>query len=241
MIVAFQAVPAARGGAQAASASRDLFTRFHSDLGRIQRGANILSTDRPMRAKIRHEYSVTFVGAAVEATPDVIDAMSRLPYVRHIYPDGVVHTMATPSTKDAVIVNARSRVDADSVATLGDGVRVAVIDTGIDYTHPALGGGFGPGFKVVGGYDFVNDDPDPRDDNGHGTHVSGTIAGDSATIIGVAPHAKLYGFKVLDQNGSGSTSDVIAGVEAAADPNGDGDPSDHVDVANMSLGGRRSG
>ncbi|HEX3109957.1 MAG TPA: S8 family serine peptidase, partial [Thermoanaerobaculia bacterium] len=134
-------------------------------------------------------------------------------------------------------VNARTRVDADSLPTLGDGVRVAVIDTGIDYTHFALGGGFGAGFKVAGGYDFVNDDPDPRDDNGHGTHVSGTIAGDSYTIIGVAPHATLYAFKVLDQNGSGTSSDVMAGVERAADPNGDGDPSDHVDVANMSLGG----
>jgi hypothetical protein len=237
VIVAFNAVPSAQGGAQAASASRELFTRFHSDLARIQRGAAILSVDRQPRATIRHEYSVIFVGAAVDATPDVVDAMSRLSYVRHVYRDSVVHTLATAAPKDAVIVNARSRVDADSLTTLGDGVRVAVIDTGIDYTHPALGGGFGPGFKVVGGYDFVNHDPDPRDDNGHGTHVSGTIAGNSDTIIGVAPHATLYGFKVLNQNGSGSTADVMAGIERAADPNGDGDPSDHVDVANMSLGG----
>ena len=237
VIVAFNAVPAAHGGVQAAAAARDLFTRFHSDLARIQRGAAILSVDRQPRATIRHEYSVTFVGAAVEATPDVVDAMSRLPYVRHVYRDTVVHTFATAAPKDTVVVNARSRVDADSLTTLGDGVRVAVIDTGIDYTHPALGGGFGPGYKVAGGYDFVNDDPDPRDDNGHGTHVSGTIAGNSDTIIGVAPHATLYAFKVLDQYGSGSSSDVMAGIERAADPNGDGDPSDHVDVANMSLGG----
>jgi subtilisin family serine protease len=238
VIVAFQATPSAKGGATAAAASRDLFTRFHSDLGHIQRGAAILSAGQTPRAVIRREYSVTFVGAAVDATPDVVDAMSRLPYVRHIYADKPVHTLATPALKDTtVLVNARSRVDADSLASLGDGVRVAVIDTGIDYTHPALGGGFGPGFKVVGGYDFVNDDPDPRDDNGHGTHVSGTIAGNSDTIIGVAPHATLYAFKVLDANGSGSTADVMAGIERAADPNGDGDPSDHVDVANMSLGG----
>src|SRR5947209_8684513 len=237
VIVAFQATPSALGGIRAAAVSRDLFTRFHADLARIQHGAAILSVGHSPRATIRHEYSVTFVGAAVEATPDVVDAVSHLPYVRRVYRDTVVHTMATAAPSDTVIVNARGRVDADSLATLGDGVRVAVIDTGIDYTHPALGGGFGPGFKVAGGYDFVNDDPDPRDDNGHGTHVSGTIAGNSDTIIGVAPHATLYAFKVLDANGGGSGSDVMAGIERAADPNGDGDPSDHVDVANMSLGG----
>jgi subtilisin family serine protease len=237
VIVAFDAVPAARGGAHAAAAARDLFDRFHSDLGRMKRGPAILSVGSKPQATIRHEYSVTFVGAAVEADSDGVAAMSGLPYVRHIYRDSVVHALATATPNDAVLVNARTRVDAGSLATLGDGVRVAVIDTGVDYTHFALGGGFGPGFKVAGGYDFVNGDPDPRDDNGHGTHVSGTIAGDSDTIIGVAPHATLYAFKVLDANGSGSTSDVMAGVERAADPNGDGDPSDHVDVANMSLGG----
>jgi subtilisin family serine protease len=242
VIVAFDAVPAARGGAHAATAARGLLERFHSDLARINRGPAILSggskdAGSKAQAVIRHEYSVTFVGAAVEANGDTVEAMSRLPYVSHVYRDSIVHALATAAPSDTVLVNARNRVDAGSLATLGDGVRVAVIDTGIDYTHFALGGGFGPGFKVAGGYDFVNDDPDPRDDNGHGTHVSGTIAGDSDSIIGVAPHATLYGFKVLDANGGGTTSDVIAGIERAADPNGDGDPSDHVDVANMSLGG----
>jgi subtilisin family serine protease len=237
VIVAFDAVPAARGGAHAAAAARDLFGRFHSDLARLNRDARILSSGARASVTIRHEYSVTFVGAAVEATPDAAGAMARLPYVRHVYRDSVVHTMATAAPSGTVLVNARTRVDADSLPSLGDGVRVGVIDTGVDYTHPALGGGFGTGFKVAGGYDFVNDDGDPRDDNGHGTHVCGTIAGNSDTIIGVAPHATLFVFKVLDMNGSGTTSDVIAGIERVADPNGDGDPSDHVDVANMSLGG----
>jgi len=136
-----------------------------------------------------------------------------------------------------VLSNAGSRVNSLNLPTRGEGIRVAVIDTGIDYTHPALGGGFGPGYKVAGGYDFYNGDADPFDDNGHGTHVAGIIAADSDSLIGVAPRATLYAFKVLNSDGAGSASDVIAGIEAAADPNGDGDTSDHVDVANLSLGG----
>src|SRR6476619_6453257 len=57
----------------------------------------------------------------------------------------------------------------------GDGYTVAILDTGIDYNHPDLGGGFGPGHRVVDGYDFINNDANPMDDNGHGTHLAGII------------------------------------------------------------------
>jgi len=80
---------------------------------------------------------------------------------------------------------------------------VGELDTGIDYADSALGGGFGAGHKVIGGYDFVNNDADPMDDNGHGTHVAGIIAANGAGLRGVAPHAKLMAFKVLDHNGWG--------------------------------------
>lgn len=76
-----------------------------------------------------------------------------------------------------------------------------MIDTGIDFMHPALGGGYGPGFKVAGGYDFVNGDDDPIDDQGHGTHVAGTIAASAHGLIGVAPEATLYAYKVLSETG----------------------------------------
>ncbi len=93
----------------------------------------------------------------------------------------------------------------------GDGVKVAVIDTGIDYNHPDLAG------KVVGGVDFVQDDDDPMDDNGHGTHCAGIIAAvdNDIGVIGVAPGAGLYAVKVLDSTGSGYVSDVAAGIEWA--------------------------
>ena len=90
--------------------------------------------------------------------------------------------------------------------------------------------------KVVGGYDFVNNDNDPMDDHGHGTHVAGTAAG-NGILKGVAPDAKIYAYKVLDSGGGGTWEGVIAGIERAIDPNNDSDYSDHVDVISMSLGG----
>jgi subtilisin family serine protease len=106
----------------------------------------------------------------------------------------------------------------------GAGVKVAVIDTGIDYNHPELDANY------VGGYDYVNNDGNPMDDQGHGTMVSGVIAAEDngSGVVGVAPQARLYGVKVLDASGSGWESDVIAGVDWAR-TNG-------MQVVNMSLG-----
>jgi subtilisin family serine protease len=240
VLVEFDGLPAAYHAPHAMETTRSLFARFHGDLARINGGLVAASADAAPRAVIRHEYSVAFLGAAVDASPTTVKAIAALPYVRRVYRDNIVRATVIGPKMPVVldgVVNARTRVNADSLPTLGDGVRVAIIDTGIDYTHPALGGHFGPGFKVAGGHDFYNDDDDPFDDNGHGTHVAGIIAADSDSLIGVAPHATLYAFKVLNSDGGGTTDDIIAGIERAADPNGDGDPSDHVDVANMSLGG----
>src|SRR4051812_28540908 len=87
----------------------------------------------------------------------------------------------------------------------GAGTTVAVIDTGIDYTLPSLGGGFGGGInsknKVIGGYDFFANDSDPMDESGHGTNVAGVIAAKPFTVggityQGVAPNAKLVALRV---------------------------------------------
>jgi len=89
--------------------------------------------------------------------------------------------------------------------------------------------------KFVGGYDFANANPDPMDNHGHGTHVAGIAAADGR-VQGVAPKARLYAYKVLNGLGGGLLSDVAAALDTCCDPDGDGDPSDHVDVANLSLG-----
>ncbi|AYV26940.1 S8 family peptidase [Streptomyces sp. CJ_13] len=104
----------------------------------------------------------------------------------------------------------------------GEGVTAYVIDTGIRVTHKDFGG------RATSGFDAVDNDDSADDGNGHGTHVAGTIAGASH---GVAKKAKLVAVRVLDNNGSGSTEQVVAGIDWVT-KNHSG-PS----VANMSLGG----
>ena len=87
----------------------------------------------------------------------------------------------------------------------GAGQTIAILDTGIDYRHPALGGHFGPAYKVVGGWDFVDNDGNPLDTYGHGTHVAGVLAGndftrDGVRYRGVAPAAKLVALRIDSAN-----------------------------------------
>ena len=109
-----------------------------------------------------------------------------------------------------------------SGASTGAGVKVAVIDTGIDDCHPDL--------NVVGGRNFVNSREPARDNNGHGTHVAGTIGGrnNAFGVVGVAPEVSLYSLKVLDANGSGALSGIVSALDWALQ-NG-------IKVANLSLG-----
>ncbi|WP_159803371.1 S8 family serine peptidase [Arthrobacter zhaoguopingii] len=156
-------------------------------------------------------------------------------------PKATAKPSAKPAPKDAAKpAKSTQPDDADAPTTAetaaGKGSVVAVLDTGIDYSLPELGGGFGEGFKVVDGYDFVNDDDDPMDDHYHGTHVAGIVAGTGAAP-GVAPEAALTAYKVLNEEGAGWESAIIAGIEAAADPLGERP----ADVINMSLGGPGDG
>lgn len=89
----------------------------------------------------------------------------------------------------------------------GKGQTVAVIDTGVAYTHAALGGGFGAGYRVTAGYDFADEAPDPYDRGpagAHGTHIAGVIASSDAAHLGVAPGVDLAALRVVDDSGQGS-------------------------------------
>jgi subtilisin family serine protease len=98
----------------------------------------------------------------------------------------------------------------------GRGQTVAVIDSGIAYSHYALGGGLGDGYRVVGGFDFTEGDSDPYDDGpwgGHGTHVAGIVGGDAGSHSGVAPDVDLVGLRVFNDEGNG----FFSWVEEALD------------------------
>jgi minor extracellular serine protease Vpr len=128
----------------------------------------------------------------------------------------------------------------------GKGQKVAVLDTGVDYTHKSLGGSGlvadyeaavaaqadmpnWPQGKIAGGYDFINNDPNPIDvDTNHGTHVS-------HSVVGIAPDVELYVYSVCNSGCPGLAQ--LYALEAAMDPNNDGDISDRVNTVNMSLGG----
>ena len=181
--------------------------------------------------KIKYEYQ-SFPGVAASIPAPLLNYISHLPFVKAVEPDYTFTIQQDTLDWGVDKINAEvvwggseNAADVTTGSYAGDGVKVAVIDTGIEYTHPDLDANY------YGGYDFVNQDNDPMDDNGHGTHVAGIIAAEDngAGVIGVAPHAQLYGVKVLDAQGSGTYSDIVAGIDWATN-NG-------MDVISMSLGG----
>ncbi|MBG9588035.1 S8 family peptidase [Cytobacillus firmus] len=185
------------------------------------------------KADVHREYDYVFSGFSVELPANEIIKLAAIPGVKAVYPN--VHYTADVISAEEIsaeafspnMMNSAPFIGADKAwdaGATGEGVTVAVIDTGVDYTHPDLAQAFGD-YK---GYDFVDDDNDPQEGPGqyHGTHVSGTVAANGA-IKGVAPEATLLGYRVLGPNG-GTTEDVVAGVELAVQ--------DGADVMNLSLG-----
>ncbi len=170
------------------------------------------------------KYTYHLVPAIAANIPtDAKKGLLENPNVKVIEPDIKVYSV------DAELDNAWGvkKIGSGTVhdgGNKGTGVKVGVIDSGVDYTHPDLDANY------AGGYDFYNGDSNPMDDNGHGTHVSGTIAAedDGAGVVGVAPEAKIYAYKVLGADGSGSYSDVIAALEKAVN--------DGVGITNNSYG-----
>jgi subtilisin len=171
-------------------------------------------------------YGSALVGYAARIPPMALERIQNDPRVEFVEPDVAVAADAQ------VLPTGINRIDGDlSTARSGDGagsvgVDVAVIDTGIDVSHPDL--------RVVGGRDCTGSGS-YGDGNGHGTHVAGTIGArdDGVGVVGVVPGARLWSVRVLDSGGSGSISSVICGIDWLT-ANG---PSVGIKVANMSLGG----
>lgn len=160
----------------------------------------------------------------------VVNKLKHLQDVERVEVDAIAHVAAPASTRTGTTQPVAqpvqtvpwgvNRIDAPKAwaTSRGSNVKVAVLDTGIDKSHPDLVD------NIAGGTNYVESGRGARltldptawsDDNGHGTHVSGTIAAADNTIgvVGVAPQAKLYGVKVLNSAGSGYVSDIVSGIE----------------------------
>jgi minor extracellular serine protease Vpr len=187
-------------------------------------------------------------GISVSIAKSSFSTLARIPGVSGIYPvsditlDEIQSSGNEPNMFSAVTMTGADYV-RNTLGYTGAGVRVAVIDTGIDYTHPDLGGCFGSGCRVAKGYDFVGDafdnklvttptpDADPRDCMGHGTHVSGILGAKPAIpggITGVAPGVTFNVYRVFGCTGSTSDDIIIAAMERAL--------ADGSDVLNISIG-----
>jgi len=226
------------------------FSQLKADA--LSRQAQVLQTVRAVdSAAIKTARSYWIANAVwLEADPTTLDRLAAIPGVSHIEPDltimlndPIVEISSTidpesiqhPESEYAAIWSA-DFIEAPSVwksGNAGEGVTIAIVDTGIDGNHPAFGG------RVMKFADFVNGDNEtPYDDDGHGTHCAGTAAGGMVTVktsygkldvtLGIAPGANLIGAKVLDGDGSGSLSTVLDGAQWAIE-NG-------ADIISMSIG-----
>lgn len=226
-------------GAEPAFVPGDVIVRFRAGVGPVQRhaarratGADFDRTLRLPRAQL------------VDVEGGVRSAVERLesrPEVAYAQPNYIYRALADqPNDPRFDQLWGLDAVDALAGwdAARGDGQVIAVVDTGVDLTHPDLIPRLwvnpSPDAIVhdVHGYDFVDDDGDPDDFHHHGTHVAGTAAAtadNGVGIAGVAPAAQIMAVRVLDGNGSGTTEDVADGVDYAA--------SHGASVLNLSLGG----
>ncbi|KHF39124.1 S8 family serine peptidase [Halalkalibacter okhensis] len=194
--------------------------------------------DKVKNAKVNREYEHVFSGFSVELPGNRVAELATIPGVKAVYPN-VEYTVDSvevdPEVFNPNMVESAPFIGSDlawDAGYTGEGITVAVIDTGTDYTHPDLEHAFGE-YK---GWDFVDNDDDPQEtptgdprggSTNHGTHVAGTVAA-NGEIKGVAPEASLLAYRVLGPGGSGTTENVVAGIERAVQ--------DGADVMNLSLG-----
>ncbi|KAB2336348.1 S8 family serine peptidase [Cytobacillus depressus] len=219
--------------------------------GKSQSKANLAKTRNQVKSevskaakslKVNREYDYVFSGFSVELAENEIPALLSVPGVKAVYPDVEYHTTSLGEGEvlsaeefSPNMLNSAPHIGANEAwetGYTGKGVTVAVIDTGVDYTHPDLKHAFGS-YK---GWDFVDNDNDPQEtpkgdprgaETTHGSHVAGTVAA-NGLIKGVAPDATLLAYRVLGPGGRGTTANVIAGIEKAVQ--------DGADVMNLSLG-----
>ncbi len=191
----------------------------------------------------RYSYDGLWNGVSVRVSEVGLAKLSRLPEVKNLYPVVDIAVPEPEPGEGADLVTALAQTQANiaqsGLGLTGQGVIVAIMDTGVDYDHPDLGGCFGPGCRVEAGFDLVGDaydsstnpvqvpDPFPDDCNGHGSHVAG-IVGANGGIKGVAPGVKLHAYRVFGCGGTTSADVMVAAMEMVL--------AGGADVLNMSIG-----
>ena len=182
---------------------------------------------RGLGGEIYYTYDAALVGFAASLPEPALKGLVHNPNVEYIEADQVVSLDATQSPATWGIDRIDQRLlplsNSYTYNFTGAGVTAYIIDTGIRFTHTDFGG------RAVSGYDFVDNDSNASDCNGHGTHVAGTVGG---TTYGVAKGVRLVAVRVLNCSGSGTTSGVIAGINWVTTQHTTGKA-----VANMSLSG----
>ena len=199
----------------------------------------------------RFEYGDLWNGFAVDASGAEVSALRGLAGVKNVWPVATV-SLPAPEAGDGETIDLATAIQMthadvvqNTLGITGKNVKVALIDTGIDYDNPDLGGCFGSTCRVFTGWDFVGDDfnadststkysptpvpdADPDDKcNGHGTHVAG-IVGANGLVKGVAPGVRFGAYRVFGCEGSTTAAIMLAAMERVL--------ADHMDVLNMSIG-----
>ncbi|MBI4716866.1 MAG: S8 family serine peptidase [Planctomycetes bacterium] len=190
-------------------------------------------------AYVKYEYDILpNVINVRNLTRAQVEELRGLDGVVKVEEDYEIHTFHNDSMP--LIRALQSQITGAGFSATGAGIRACVIDTGIDSNSIM----YSTRIDAAAGWDFVNNDSNPEDDNGHGSHVAGTVLGGNVSadfgcvgaesMQGVAPAATLIGIKVLNASGSGSASNIIAGINRCASTSL---PGGQADVINMSLGG----
>ncbi|MGH2463803.1 MAG: S8 family serine peptidase, partial [Candidatus Limnocylindria bacterium] len=196
---------------------------------------------RGVGGRVGHVYSYAFNGFQFRGSAAAAAALRHQKDVVSVTPDYAVYlTESLPNGIERI-----SAFDNDTPSSSayhqgfrGNGARIAIMDTGIDLDHPDLVNAIDQAL----GKNCVSPALPPNDGYGHGTHVAGTAAAplNGVGVVGVAPEARLVAVKVFDDAGNSSESLVLCGFEHVMSLNMDADPSNDVDVLNMSFGEQRA-